>query len=313
MLVTPPPSATSKNLDNYYGLTSSRSTKVIEEKIDKLGEDFIKAQFESIFSEIRKTLDSSGKSFHKLLFKKDTTYASRSYQVLFLTFYEKLIQEQKVISNYENLAIGYIEGSIKKHFKKREETDPVLNNGVMKLESILSRSKTENTNYDYKIGFHRLYKDGAFDEECFIKVMKTLTGIINIGKGSVGYIILGVADSEKDAKSFISFYPGSNFKKYKNYFVCGLDNEAKKYKSLDDYRTRIAQKIEKSDISPQQYKKQILGNMDMFTYHNKSILILKVEALDEPAEYEGEFYQRLDTSTKLVPRDEKKLIWRKFP
>jgi len=199
LLIEPRPSATSKNLDGFYGLENGEN-HILENQIKKFGEQYCIDVFQAVFEEIRRTFDVSGKSFHKVLFHNETSYLNRSFHVIFLAFYDLLVKEQLKITNYTKLterlegigdqiltpnieqlnlskpretAVSAIKGIIREFTTKRGENDPALNNGVIKLENILSSSNTENTNYDFKIGFHRLEKNGDYDKNALDKILKT--------------------------------------------------------------------------------------------------------------------------------------------
>ncbi|EIJ39914.1 Protein of unknown function DUF262 [Galbibacter orientalis DSM 19592] len=337
ILLNPRPSATAGNIDNFYSQDKSRH-KIVDDKIKKMGNDYIINTFQAVYSEFRKTFESTGSNFEKTLFKKRTKYVNRSFQVVFLTFYDMLVKEQKIINDHKKLAkafegvgdkfitsnaeelnlsgpredaINAIKGICNPYFINRSETDPVLNNGVMKLEGLLGASKTENTSYDFKIGTHRLTKGNEFDEQSLTKMIRTLTAIANAGRNSIGYIVIGVADGLKDKNRFEDFYK-INSKQYKDFYVTGLDAEVKNYPSDEKYREKIENIISRIDITPSNYKDQILRNIDYFKYYGKSVMILKIEALDEPARFENKYYERHSTNTIEVKRDKEKEIWKRF-
>jgi hypothetical protein len=337
ILVKPRPAATSKNLDNFYD-SDVLKNKPMNDKIKKLGHDYIIQTFEAVYSEFRKTFESTQSSFYRILFHNDAKYVNRVFQTVFLAFYDLLVTDQMIIKDHVKLAkafegigdryfaknaeslnlsrqreegIGVVKGICKDFFVKRTENDPVLNNGVVKLENLLSSSSTENASYDFKIGIHRLGGDNSFDENCFMKILKTLTAIINAGKGSVGYVVIGVADSEKDKNQFESFYSLKS-KVYKDFYVTGVDGEIKNYPNSEAYRRNIENKIKNVNITPSTYKDQILRNIDFFKYYDKSLMILKVESMDEPARFENKYYERHATNTVEVESDKEKEIWKRF-
>lgn len=337
ILLNPRPSATAKNLDNFYSL-ESRKNKLITDQVKKLGNEYITSSFQAVYAEFRKTFESTRSNFYKIIFNKETKYVNRSFQVVFLAFYDLLVRDQKRITDYKGLAnklsgvgdnyltpnaeslnlsgprekaIEAIKGLCDRFFVKRNESDPALNNGVMKLESLLSASKTENTSYDFKIGTHRITGNNELDPESFRKMIRTLTAIANSGKDSIGYVVLGVADGERDKNTFESFYKIKAVK-YKDFYVTGLDGEVKNYKNHEAYRNKLEGIIKGLNITPSSYKDQILNNIDYFTYYDKSVLILKIQALDEPARFEGKYFERQGTSTKEVEADKEKNIWKRF-
>ena len=337
ILVNPRPSATSKNLDGFYGL-DNRENQIIETQIRKYGEQACINTFEAIFEEIKKTFDSTGKSFHKVLFKKDTSYINRSFHVIFLAFYDLLVKENLKITDYNKLAlrldgigdelltpnieqlnmsksrenaVGAIKGIIREHTTKRDNNDPALNNGVTKLENILNSIVTEETNVDFKIGLHRLDSKGNFDKNALNKVLKSLTAMANIGKGSTGYIILGIADDKEDSEKHEHFYKAKS-KKYKNFYITGIQKEIEKYSKAESYKELIENSIRNSGIAPSLYKDQLLRSIDCFNYYDKTILILKIEADKEPCKYEQKYYERLGTQTTEVPEDKVFNLWKRF-
>lgn len=333
MLIKPRPAGTSKNLDKFYGDEQS-----LEIKIRKLGEEYIITMFQAVFEEFRKTFEAQRSSFYKILFKEQTSYVNRSFQVFFLAFCDLLVLEQLKIKNYFELSkslegigdkyltanaeyynltnqreqgIEVVKGLIRKHFVKREENDPALNNGVIKLENILSSSQTENTSYDFKIGFHKLNHEGVFDENNFNKIVKTLTAIANISKDSIGYVIIGVADNKRDSDYHEKFYKSKSVT-FKNFLITGVQEEAKKYKNHEEYKNFIENKIKHSDITPSKYKDQILRNISYFNYHEKTILILKIQTEGEPVKFGENFYERQGTSTIQIPREKEVDLWKRM-
>lgn len=328
----------STSLDRVYGLSDEASDNInTEDKIRRYGgPEFLKAQFESIFQEIKETLNASPHNFRKLLFKKYNLYTNHSFQVIFLAYHNLLVKKQMKINNYNSLSkelnglgdnlitpnieeirhraarrrcINSVCGVIERHFSKRNETDPVLSNGVVKLESLLKGAKTENTSYDFKQGIYQMDATGNDIKE---KIIKTLSSFVNQGKNSVGYIVIGVADSEQIAKRFEAFY-SSNTIKYENFYVTGVDEESKRHcKNLDEYRTKLEQFIKSSDLNPESYKTQILKNIDLFSYYQKSIIILKIEAGNDPLKFNGKFYHRQGTSVEEVPSGQERGIWEIF-
>lgn len=339
MLLDPRPDATAKTLNMFYN-SSTEGSRSIEEAIRKLGKEYIIRTFEIVFTEVKNTLQSRDCNFYDLLFTKDTTHVNRSYQVVFLAFYELLIKKEKIITDYgrlagilagigdtlltpihENLhmerernkAIKSIIGNISQCFRDRDVSDPALDNGVMKLESLLSRSKTENANYDYKIGFHLLDGSGKFDNNAFEKVMQTLAAMANISKESVGYVVIGIADKESDKNQFERLY-GSPARHFQGHWITGVQKEAMSYPKMHDgYLMAIKDKIKNCPMTPSSYKDDILNNMDYFSYYDKEILILKIQGRgQEVCRYDGKIYQRQGTSTELVSPDQEGMVWKRI-
>lgn len=324
-------------LNKAYGLSDEESDNMDTEALIKRygGAEFIKNQFLAVFQEINRVLNENKTIFADLVYESNRKYLNHTFQVIFLAFHKLLVKEEMKIINYQKLnaaiqhigdscvtphverirhkdfrnkAIKSAVGIIREHFTKRDEKDPVLSNGVIKLESLINAAKTENNSYDFKQGLHQLDKEHKDIKD---KILKTLCSFVNLGKNSVGYVVIGIADKEDSAKAFKDYYNADVIKKG-DFWITGIDEEAKKYKSMDDYRTKLEQHIKTADIEPKYYATQIVQNMDMFTYEGKSIIIFRVQSKDDPVKFKGKFYQRRGTSSDPVLVSEERQIWELF-
>lgn len=332
ILLNPRPSATANNLDSFYA-----ENAVLEKSISQQGEEVIIIRFQAVLEEFRKIFEVFPEcSFYKVLFKEETKYVNRSFQVFFLALYDLLVIKQLKIDDYEGLCnslfgigdkyltpnverykyssdrekgITVIKGFIEKFCSRRNDVDPALSNGVTRIKILLSRSVTENTNYDFKIGFHRLYKQGDFDEDCLKKILRTLTAMANQGKDSIGYVIIGIADDLDDAKRF-NFWYGKKTLQYKNFHIGGVQEEAKKYKNIEAYRNYIEDKIKRNPYIEERYTKQILRNIDFVKYFDRAIIIMRLENEGEAIKFDGRYYERQGTNTVIVEKEAH--LWKRF-
>lgn len=327
----PRPSATSSNLDSFYQTNGD-----FENIIQQRGVNTIIDTFEAVFEEVRQTFESTGSTFKKVLFKEETEYTNRVFQVFFLAFYELLVEEQKKIVDYSDLcnclegigdlyfsdkaesynlskpreqAIAMAKGFMSKFFTNRTGNDPALSNGVTRLRNLLSSSVIENTNYDFKIGFHRLDGNCDFDEKVVKKIVKTLTAMVNQDPGSVGYVIVGVADKAEDAVRYESIY-GKKSRPYKTFFVTGVQDEAKTYKSHDLFAKFIKDKINGMSEIDASFKSMITRHMEYLSFYDKTILLFRVNNEGSPVKFDGKFFER--NGSHLVEVTDEKLIWKRF-
>lgn len=327
----------STSLDKAYGISDDDENFDTDELVKRYGgKEFIKTQFEAIFQEIQQTLACGKQNFSDLLFKNSSKYHNYAFQIVFLAFHKLLVKEELKINDYVGLnnelkglgdkyitphiedirhraarlrCVNSLIGIIKKHFIRRDKTDPVLSNGVIKLESLLTASKTENTSYDFKQGIFQMDKENKSIQE---KILRTLCSFVNLGKNVVGYVVIGVADKEQIAIKHKEYY-GVEAIKVGDFYVTGVDEECKKRNlTLDCYRTKFEQFIKTSDIQPEYYKTQILKNIDLFTYKNKSVIILRIESNEDPLKLNNKFYYRQGTSTEEVPSSQERELWKLF-
>lgn len=332
ILINPRPSATASNLDSFYA-----ENEVLEKSITQQGEDVIIIRFQAVLEEFRKIFEAVPESsFYKVLFTKETKYVNRSFQVFFLALYDLLVAKQLKIDDYESLCkslfgigdkyltpnverykysserekgITVIKAFLEKYCTRRNDVDPALSNGITRIKTILSRSVTENTNYDFKLGFHRLYQTGEFDENCLYKILRTLTAMANQGKESIGYVIIGIADDVEDAQKFNSYYSEKTIQ-YKNFYIGGVQEEAKKYKNIEAYRNFIEDKIKRNTYMEERYTKQILRHIDFVKYYDRTIIVIRLENEGEAIKFDGNYFERQGTNTEIVKNEA--LLWRRF-
>ena len=328
---------TSANLDKAYGFAPNNESDIdLENNISRIGNEKIRMQFDFVFAELKKVIESSNKSFKNIMFANTACYVHRVYYVVFLAFYDLLINKEKKILNYKNIAnnlsgegkifkeentsnrevrdklIRKIEGLIEGEFDNRTSTDPILNNWVSKIDHLLREVKSENTGYDFKVGFHVMYND-KFGKPDYDTALETLLSMANKGKSSIGYVFIGIADNEKDAKRHEKFYNCKPPIKVGNYHVVGIDDEAiKSFGNIDEYYQHFQHYIESVEIVPSSYKDYILKNMLCIPYYDKTIIQLQIKGENDPVMYKGKYYHRIGTSTKEVPMESMKSLFRGF-
>ena len=311
ILLGPTVSPTARNLDIIYGFDEDTGLLVnkIMKAIEREGEKNIVTRFMRVFDEFEKMLQKSERSFSKLIFNDEAHGKGRSFQVIFLAFYniltsgKELYDSDKLIdilsgigerefgnissdvwkATYRNEKIKAIEGIISECFIDSTEQNPAIDNWISRLENLLMQSKIEQPLFDLKIGLHSLQND-QYNEECLHKIIKTLTAMANTGKNTTGYVIVGVADKESDSQKYESKY-GISAKEFNTFFVTGVDGEIKQnYKSADVYFNKVKQAIEKEPVDSYTIS-YITRYMRLVNYYDKSILVLSLKSSDEPLLY----------------------------
>lgn len=318
---------TAKNLDKIYGyeddnlLLIEKSTVEIEKRTLKK----IQEQFLFVLDQLQKTIDVSGKNFHTLLFGDHGEGMARSFQVVFLAYYN-LLMDNKRIANYSNLAqkldgigtrrlkdiksdkwcanyrdecIRSIQGIIASEFIAYEGEDPAIDDWISKLENLLMQSKIEQQLFDFKIGLHDVAPNPAFNKKCFSKIIKTLTAMANTQKQSTGYVIVGIADDVNDANRFSATY-GSTNREYNGFFITGIQEEIRlKYKNADEYFSKVKDLVKQEPIIPE-VQNAILRNIRLVQYFDKLLLVFSLSSNDKPIPYDNKFYERHASSVEEI-------------
>lgn len=301
--------------DNDTGLSAS-----VELQIQKINEETIFNNTQTVLDKIIEILNLSGKTFNALLFENRQPKIARYFQIVFIAFYRLLIEENlevidvnKLISLLDKsgdkiikLAAGggtwsakekqtqsdALYGVIRNCFDTSTSNDPARNQWITRFENILMQSSTEQALYDFKVGLHPLSKTGGeLNQDTFSKIIKTLTAMANTFPRSTGYCILGVADNASTANQHKSIY-STNFQAYSSFFVTGIDAEAENYHDdVDKYFTKLVQLIEQEPLSDRD-KDNISRNITTVKYFDKTVIILKIQSGDKPSVYDGKYFVR---------------------
>lgn len=260
----------SRFLDGVYS-ENSELAEAANDAVLKYGADNIYKHFCFVFDELLKTINEFGGNLATHLYTDEPKKIQSAYQVLYLAFFDLLMQQNRKVQNYRTLAQGLkgiatncmgelsadskwqqrhraqmiraVSGVMADHFIPREGMDPTALSWVENLENILNQSRTENVCYDFKIGLHGLGAKTGFHYELLSKIVRTLTAMCNSHNGD-NYVILGVADNGQDANRHNQIYD-SRARKYDSFYVAGVGSEAKKYHGgLDQYQQVIQQFID---------------------------------------------------------------------
>ena len=325
-----PPSDVSV-LDGYYGSRDDSENREIKinEAVQKIGTDKIHAQFMHVLDEIKKTFHNRPKPIvSHLVGPQRFNKGPRYFHVLFLAMYDLLIRKEKKINNYDELYkclenIGQSTINIKKgggnwpakakdnvvtstsavlekYFIDKSGNDPMYYSYSSELENLLTQSKTENSQYDFKQGLFDL-QSGMRNDALIRKIFKTLTAMCNSEKNAVGYVIIGIADNLEDAVKIQQKY-SLNYIRVSSFYITGVDGEVSSYFNnvYDDYVTVIKNALNNMPIH-EHYKRQIGSNMRVVNYHDKTVIVLKVVCDNGAAYFDDKYYTRMSANTDPIP------------
>ncbi len=118
---------TKVSLDKFYKFkpiedNDTMQSSRIENEVAKIGYDEIKARFRKVFNELEILLKSSSKNLCELLFGDSPVGLVRSFQVVYLAFYELIITEKKKIKNHSQL-LNSLSGIGKRHLSDIDSKD----------------------------------------------------------------------------------------------------------------------------------------------------------------------------------------------
>lgn len=333
MLLDEPPASRSEYLNDYFDPGESDASKErynqIEGAVKKFGHEEIVRRFTLVYDELKLILDEAGKTFTELIFGDPAERAPRYFQVVFLALHELLVRKSKKTSNRGRLirklsgsaeSITIQEGGrwgaearhdeviglaakISNCFVDMGDHDPSKGKWISQLEAILTSSLTEQSSFDFKIGFVRLDGSGKFDSGCFQGVLEELVGMANISKKRRGYLIVGVADTKSDADRVKSLY-GIKPRKFANFWIVGLQHEIDLGpKDADKYIGNLINSIENSKLS-EPLRSYVCKHAKFVQYYELPVLVLEVMGQETPSHIDGQYFVRHLNKKKLVaPQD----------
>lgn len=342
---------TSDTLNKYYGYdpnplsgkTPIEMTK-IENAVDRMTSATIEKQFNTVLSIIRETLVNGNSTFKECLYKKpmknwnlvkDLAYP---FQAIFVAIYTLVYKDNmKSVDNtvlfkclsgigdelfdvneLDNLRLvakmnaktAFVIGKIRSAFKKCAVEDPAVDDWTMQCTNIIMKSRTEQSLYDFKIGTVT-FGEKKIDTTTIDKILKTLTAINNIGPQKVGYVIVGIADTEKSAVEYQKIY-GGHYHKVDESYIVGVELEAQKIsQSLDRYTHSIKEYIHNHKGIPLEYIRHILHNMFTPLFYGHQLIVFKT-CYNEPVMYYDKLYERLFSDVNEVPVAQYTTVYKRF-
>jgi hypothetical protein len=332
------PRSSSDVLDEFYGLKESSKQEEIERSLQKVNSDTIRKRFVKVYDQIRKVLQESGCKFSELIFEQPNIQSlPRYFQIIFLSFYElmfvdnmEVINSPELISKLTNIGqyikipvggnwsaisktnnISAVKGIIRNTFKVREKIDPATDSWLTEFETLLTQSKIEQTLYDFKQGFTKLDGRGNFARDSFDKIIKTLTAMANHSPKAMGYVCVGVADTEDTAKKVEKFYSIQS-REYRNFWITGIEHESVRLQgNLDNFFRWLIQQVQSQPIE-QSVKDRIGKNIRLINYYQKAVVIFSIQGGSNPVTYDNRFYQRIGANVEKVKTAGLQELFRNF-
>lgn len=295
---------------------------LVESKIREIGGDNILTLFCRTFSVLLDVLHKADKDFRALIFTEDEAEGLiKTFQVVFLAFYELLNIEKMVIADMEQLIIHLdrlgtqvlrgiakdnwtsdtrynriqaVKGVIRPYFRKSSGEDVANDNWAIQVDNIMRLSTIEGTQYDFKVGFHN-FKDSRFNSELVKRCIRLLTAAVNKGPNTLGYVIVGICETDKSFIEFKKFYGTSKGTKYQNtsFYITGIDDEVKKFYSgsYDKYQNEILNIIRNEPIEDDA-KHYVLTHIRFPRYYDATLMILELKSGNEPVSYDDKYFER---------------------
>lgn len=298
-----------------------------EDAIRRLTVDRLRRNFINVSSFIDSVLTKNNVTFAKCLYANKSPHALfRTYQVVFLAFYEILINDGKMINDEEGLfrklknlgelhlnnidsdswdaqfrsdSVSAVKSLLLPYFVDSVGYDVASNHCVLIIDNLIRRYSIETGQHDYKIGIHSLHDGSDFDRN-LAEYVKTLIASVNRGAKTKGYIIIGVAESEQSANKVIARYGSApaNLINGTKFYITGVEGEIKQYHhdNIDSYMQKIRAVILNLPITDE-VKLYITTHISLVSYYEHNVLLLELKSCDAPIPYDDKFYVREHSET----------------
>lgn len=345
-LIDPLPTSGTRIRDDYYGFgdataVPSKESMNITSAIESVGSDRIADSFMRTYDEVRTVLNAADAKFSTHVNAGSGGRAPRYFHGVFLAFYELFFRDNLRLKDYgsagaalrnvgsgplsvpggggdwtgptKRASVDAVKGVLRSSFEGPVQGDDVGRfSYASQLETLLGNALVEQQLFDCKQGFFTLAPSRSFDDTSFRKIARTLSAMANAGHDAVGYVAVGVADSDEDAAR-VEELDGVTPILYRGFRIVGIGREAALHGcSLSEYWHWLVQKLPSSGLDSG-LAHDVANSARLVSYHGLAVGLLRVRAGGSPNFFEGEIYERAGSDTKLVNKSDYARIFRGFP
>jgi len=325
ILFQEPVEASGDYLNKLYA-RGSEEYGLVNASLASYGRDNLSYKVKETISVIRSAIeahDAGRSAFRRLVYPRPTGNAQKSpFYAVFMAFFELMhVDEMRpavgvdIISHLagvtNNIEIGQkhiksedrrnniriVKGLLRDHFVKADVS--TLTHGpslVIDFENSIRRSRTETSRYEFKQGILRLDNDRTRDTNILRIVVETICAIANVGPEADGFIYIGIADKESDARRVAQLY-GVDPVVFDQVSIVGVGREADRLEmSLDRYLRIIEDEIRQSSLS-EPLKTQVMTAIDVISYKGLSIIRIRVPRQSQVSFVGGDCFLRIGSAT----------------
>ncbi|MFJ7157900.1 DUF262 domain-containing protein [Streptomyces sp. NPDC101118] len=347
-LTDPIPNSGTRLRDEYYSYTDlasedqgTKASRQLNSAIESYGADTIEEHFTYVYDTIRSILARGDKKFSNLVSAGTSGRSPRYFHGVFLAVYELIFKDgmrlqdadlawRRLLGIGANImavpsgggdwqrdskrkTIDAVKGVLRDAFEKAETKGQDLGRygWASQLEKLLGNALVEQQAFDCKQGFLRLDEARAFDPQSFAKICRTITAIANIGPNVTGYVAIGIADTEADARRVESLDAVAP-ELCRNFQVIGIEREAKlRSKSLNDYWMWICQQIKDSDLDPD-LARRVTADSKLVNYRGLVVALLQVTSGVKPCFFQKQLPERSGSETLIVNPEDYIRVFQRF-
>jgi hypothetical protein len=327
ILLAEPLARSREVLDDLY-TADSEMFKKVENALSVYSGDRLANEIKVTFSVLRETVEAYNSAANTLRATVNPGSANpikAAFYAIFMSFFDLVVKSQRspsdagaIMQALKNLHADMITtahytktedriknvdkttGLIQRYFVEREP--PALKHGpglALDFENSLRRSSIETARYEFKQGLLRLAEGRAYDTELVQRILETICAIANVGPESPGFIYIGVADKEEDARRIEQLDAISSVKIGQR-FVVGIGREVIVLKSkVENYVQRLVGALRAADLS-EPLKTQVLSHLDIVDYRGYTVIRLQIPSQREVSFLGNQAFTRINSQTTKV-------------
>ncbi|MCP9848001.1 DUF262 domain-containing protein [Synechococcus sp. Lug-A] len=332
------PPSSSEIFNEFYGYPSSTSrSSEINAAIARVGAEQVEMQILETLDEFTKIFDSLGSTFVSQCFSAPPARAPRYFTAFFIALLNLAFKKNRRITDFvgvkrslqnvcDSLDVGTggnwsaanrercvnsLIGILDPHCEDVDANDPSVTNWNTRIDNILNQSLIEQQLYDFKIGVTDLSPSGAFSNPTISKITSTLIAMANDGPSSIGYVLVGIADTKADADRVKDLYSHEYVSRHGK-CITGVEHDCVCLGlSEDQLFSKICSAIDREPIDSNTLR-EIKANIRPVAYQGKSLIVAHLKGSAEPRLYNGKYFVRDGTSNKELEMSEVQWLFARF-
>lgn len=207
--------------------------------------------------------------------------------------------------------IGVVKGILSQYTKPSSGfNDPLLERTATEIRNLLTASNVEAPLFELKQGFCSLGSKVQKNEKIVEDIARTLCAMANSRPGARGYLIVGVSDTESDARR-VSKITGSPLAKASSRFITGLEIDVNLHGSIDDVLLWFTSKFRSFEMNTE-LQSQILENMRIAKLEERDVLLITVTGIMRPVTFREKYFTRQGSQTVELPASQFDVLFRRF-
>lgn len=341
MLIDPMPPYDSRVLDQYYGFATDDDDRRarIDAVIQSQAPERVYARFQRVLEAFLQIFEPKSSIFAAHVFSDARQRVPRYFEAVFLGLHILIIDEHLELSDvtgarealrgvgskHIDIPAGggtwvagsksrnaeVVAGLLRKHMRPASAgSDPSTERTAHEVRNLLTAATVEFSLVEFKQGFTELADTPTLSAATLKEVARTLSAMANHGPDSKGYVIVGIADTLRDAQRVESL-GGEPVLDYSGKFITGVGLDVRQVGSLDELMLWLSSQMQAIEMD-EELRSQVLGDVRPVVFEGRPLLFFTVRSGSGPVAFENRFYERQGSQTLEVPGRQVSRLFSRF-